>query len=381
MQQAISFEIDARTAAIAQAEYDILQLLAQYNEVSATSQLGPKILSEIFMYFAVNPYAYRRNNADPPPDIYKWLTVTHICRSWRTAALASEVLWSYIYPINSHATEAFINRSKKAPVNIILPFHVRTRHEKYWKWFADIHKSLDQRKKLHSMTLVLTEHSLRYSYFRNGFYRSSTLKSFCLTSPSPLGDVLPETIDGDKWPALEHLTLRRYFMPRKGSFFPNTLTSLVLEDKPHPPDFPSSITADPLFNCLNHMSRLERLEISTHSCGKQCNSGRQRGEPWNSLPSLQYLSIRHDIAFMTAFLDHFNLPALSTVKLDTSVIHQHVQSATAYSDGASALVSRVVNLGKPQDPISGISVLFISGSISSGAIRELITYGDRKSVV
>lgn len=53
---------------------------------------------------------------------HRWLFVTHVCRGWRYAALDNAELWTQIYSLDTECVQAFLIRSKKAPLDIYSPF-------------------------------------------------------------------------------------------------------------------------------------------------------------------------------------------------------------------------------------------------------------------
>lgn len=55
------------------------------------------------------------DNVSPP---YEWLTVTHVCRYWRTTALEAPELWTRILTLRRVYIAAFLERSKQMPLDI-----------------------------------------------------------------------------------------------------------------------------------------------------------------------------------------------------------------------------------------------------------------------
>ncbi|KZV70302.1 hypothetical protein PENSPDRAFT_734792 [Peniophora sp. CONT] len=86
-----------------------------------TSVLPTELLALIFRYLvALHPKDYQEYNpTDPRPlQPLDWIHISHVCRRWRTIALDSPQLWCRLFPKMGSAHEAFIQRSKNAPLLI-----------------------------------------------------------------------------------------------------------------------------------------------------------------------------------------------------------------------------------------------------------------------
>ncbi|EJF64032.1 hypothetical protein DICSQDRAFT_178558 [Dichomitus squalens LYAD-421 SS1] len=110
------------------------------------SKLPPEVLSEIF---AVVAKVYQTTRNPPrfrPRRTYKWIIVTHVCRSWRHVALETPRLWSRIVLSDPEATQEVLARSKKAPLWVT--GHVTCRDEPRRKLLDAVMKESSRMKEL-----------------------------------------------------------------------------------------------------------------------------------------------------------------------------------------------------------------------------------------
>ncbi|PIL25214.1 hypothetical protein GSI_13103 [Ganoderma sinense ZZ0214-1] len=96
----------------------IIDLKGRINAMAPISKLPPELLSAIFTEVAITHYTGR-----PPRSCcgatllpYKWITLTHVCHSWRAVALNTPRLWSRIVLTRPDVTREVLARSKKAPL-------------------------------------------------------------------------------------------------------------------------------------------------------------------------------------------------------------------------------------------------------------------------
>lgn len=85
------------------------------NAILPIAKLHHDILSEIFTILAIDGM-YRSPTSEPP---YRWIRVTHVCRSWREIALSSPRVWSYVrFTSSLHCMREILSRSKQAPLHL-----------------------------------------------------------------------------------------------------------------------------------------------------------------------------------------------------------------------------------------------------------------------
>lgn len=96
-------------------------LRARLNALLPIARLPPEILGEIFSFYLLATKAIDSWSSQD----YRWLVVTHVCHHWREVALNTPGLWTVIaVPGNLERTQAYISRSKQAPLRIVsLPTH------------------------------------------------------------------------------------------------------------------------------------------------------------------------------------------------------------------------------------------------------------------
>ncbi|TCD71667.1 hypothetical protein EIP91_005433 [Steccherinum ochraceum] len=111
--EALQDEIDEHLRAVA-------SLRRRLNTVAPISCLPPEILSQIFSIHLKNMDGHFSAMVYPEAAQYRWLAVTHVCHLWRQVALSTPLLWSNILvvPSNPMLMEQFLDRSKKAPLNV-----------------------------------------------------------------------------------------------------------------------------------------------------------------------------------------------------------------------------------------------------------------------
>ncbi|TFK65474.1 hypothetical protein BDN72DRAFT_962488 [Pluteus cervinus] len=93
---------------IAILEENIRTLRAFRNTFTATYSIPPEVLTRIFSFARRLPG-------------YDWIALTHVSQYWRSVALGSPSLWSYIsshYP--EHVVNEWLQRSKSAPLTVNL---------------------------------------------------------------------------------------------------------------------------------------------------------------------------------------------------------------------------------------------------------------------
>ncbi|KAL7280717.1 hypothetical protein ACG7TL_005659 [Trametes sanguinea] len=106
---------------IAVHEQAIIDLKGRLNNMTTVARLPPELLSEIFLHLAEMSYNEVGSSYHPAyvsARFYAWVTVTHVCRSWRSVALSTPRLWGHIVLTRSSIVEDVLARSKKAPLRI-----------------------------------------------------------------------------------------------------------------------------------------------------------------------------------------------------------------------------------------------------------------------
>lgn len=88
------------------------------NVLSPANKLPPETLSQIFSYVSAPNSVAVVSGFDIPRPFREWAAVTHVCRHWREAAIASPNLWSKIYTPRPDLMELFLSRSGARPLEV-----------------------------------------------------------------------------------------------------------------------------------------------------------------------------------------------------------------------------------------------------------------------
>ena len=101
----------------------IIHLKGRINSIAPISKLPVEVLSEIFTQVAATHYAnylecrYKMARYAVLPPAYRWITISHVCRSWRNIALGAPRIWGHLILARATtASEEMFKRSKKAPL-------------------------------------------------------------------------------------------------------------------------------------------------------------------------------------------------------------------------------------------------------------------------
>ncbi|RDX50972.1 hypothetical protein OH76DRAFT_1471309 [Lentinus brumalis] len=103
------------------------------NALTLIALLPPELLSLVFVYLvrehfeveAARVLATHSSHLNPSPPPNAWIKISHVCRDWRTTALATPRLWSYIMITDNFPVKQFLARSKQAPLSVLAKFGPR----------------------------------------------------------------------------------------------------------------------------------------------------------------------------------------------------------------------------------------------------------------
>jgi hypothetical protein len=86
---ALRDELDAQITAL---ESQVCELKRRRNHLAPIARLPPELLASVFIFYRNSCYS------ENPRKLYnlKWLSIAAVCSYWRTTALGTESLWSYI---------------------------------------------------------------------------------------------------------------------------------------------------------------------------------------------------------------------------------------------------------------------------------------------
>ena len=88
------------------------------NAVSPANRLPPEVFSHIFSYVSASDTVSSASGFLVPRPFRDWAAVTHVCRYWREAAVASSNLWSNINTPRPELMELFLSRSGAHPLEV-----------------------------------------------------------------------------------------------------------------------------------------------------------------------------------------------------------------------------------------------------------------------
>lgn len=93
------------------------------NELTLPSLLPPELLAHVFSFLvlpaAIDDKTYPPSNVDIESPNWDLITVTHVCRKWRTTAIGTPSLWTRLTPTMTPSWEVFLPRAKQAPLMIV----------------------------------------------------------------------------------------------------------------------------------------------------------------------------------------------------------------------------------------------------------------------
>ncbi|TBU30531.1 hypothetical protein BD311DRAFT_787152 [Dichomitus squalens] len=238
----------------------IITLKRLLNAKVAISRLPSELLAEIFVCLARDPHS-RPEMARGAyiSAIYgtslQWIRTSQVCHAWREVALTTPRLWSFISVTRRDALEAFLARSKQAPLSVCIdnlsfyesckvlgellpPELYRLRELRFSgpvRIVHDICANLTQPAHLlHTLRLVIPD--TEYS--------------------SPSGpSLLQDDLFCGQVPRLRILEIRQITINWDHPIFSKTLTSLVVIRGSHGGDF------DQLLSALEQMTCLENLTL------------------------------------------------------------------------------------------------------------------------
>ncbi|KAI0308659.1 hypothetical protein OF83DRAFT_1160366 [Amylostereum chailletii] len=216
-----------------------------------------------------------------------WIKVSHVCRSWREAALGCPTLWTNV-PLHGGAfwRNAFLARSRAAAIDVTAPKVDR-------EWY--------------SVSTILSEHLHRVRKLSASIQNQNDLGF--LSSPAPL---------------LEHSDIDCF---NNGSLFSGHAPRLTSVSISQPPAFPvhptlyanvykfainRDISDRDTFLIPSSMSRITDLQLN--GCLPAVP-----GPPWPEhtlhLPHLSHLELKGPIAHVSGVLDQVRLSQLCTLRV------------------------------------------------------------------
>ncbi|KAI0659185.1 hypothetical protein C8Q70DRAFT_1054029 [Cubamyces menziesii] len=266
----------------------LLRLRARLNAIPIINRIPPEILQYIFETTCSDKDSYsgyascvvREKTSGWPFQ----LTLTHVCRTWRDAALGTPTLWTRIDYLNDRLLELFLSRSGAAALSL----HIEKQRPD-----ALLQTQVDRLKRL---DVTLTDRADRTFVPTLLQFRAPALE--CLTilgrngCPSP-----PETVSvvlfEEQVSSLKALALDHIGWWTPGNVFP-CLTHLHLSSIVGNADAPDEVSYLTMF--FANTPALQYVHVEGITSGALA-AGRPKHDEWRaSLPSLRALTCSRSYA-------------------------------------------------------------------------------------
>ena len=293
----------------------ITDLKGRINAMAPISKLPPELLSAIFTDVATHrstgePLRSRSGTASAIPP-YRWITLTHVCHSWRIIALNTPRLWSRIFLTRHDATCEVLARSKKAPLWVTANLSYLDEPRRV---LLDV--IMKESSRLKELSVTGPTRLLENLYPRwTG--QATLLESLSLSDDTVFDSVsMPLFVEYPSFPMvfqgttpnLRHLNVRHVAIGWDNPLFCSTLTSLTVLSRFH--STPRLGNFGQLLQALGNMSRLESLELDEAIPHVDEDPASAFTTPLQrvTLPNLRQLCISSDAVNCTHFLSFVTLP-------------------------------------------------------------------------
>ncbi|KAL7280716.1 hypothetical protein ACG7TL_005658 [Trametes sanguinea] len=240
----------------------IVELKMQLNTMTPIARLPPEILAEIFALVSTTQYeeSWRRHYGSS--QVYKWLSVAHVCRVWRAIALDTPRLWSRIVLTRPEVDKEVLARSKKAPLWISANIHHQDDERA-----ALLNTIMEDSVRLKELHLTGPARALQHLSAKwtnradaleflslNSAYRLFDHASFFATPP------LSANLFSGHVPRLRHLSICRLNVGWTSPLFCSTLRTLTIDARNEHSDSTGEFSH--LLDALDNMQFLEKLSLT-----------------------------------------------------------------------------------------------------------------------
>ncbi|KAF8066620.1 hypothetical protein FPV67DRAFT_1198792 [Lyophyllum atratum] len=303
------------------------------NALALVSRLPPEFLGTIFKYVASGATKHSK---------LEWISVSHVCWSWRSAALDCPDLWCNINIPSTHPSWAaeMLQRSKMAPLTVAVVFHL------HWNGERTSHLTAQAVNAVLSQVLTQMFRVKELTLSQSRYWSHSTFMELIelLDAPAPLLEKLDvsfgEYDDGNRLPdgllassyQLVHLQLFKCGITWQGLVLSNlkTLQIVYTPNAMHP-------TMNQLVAALSEMPSLEILVF--RSIFAPPDVAHTASQTTATLPCLRFLQVESELRECTVLLDSLTYPKDMRVKVQCRVLNSDAQSASLRS-----LISRLAEI-------------------------------------
>ena len=259
--QTIEGDIEAYTQ-------NIINLKRRLNTLTHIGRLPAEIIAEIFVVIARDAYECAHRDIGPSSRRISlpWIRVTHVCHSWREAALSTPRMWSFICVTRKRTVNVLLERSKQAPLSISAA--PASLNDESHKILADVCAS--QARRIQVLNISGPASIIRQLYDK-AMGPSPLLQSLSFSDknhvfvdnyyPGTEHPLFPHSLSQQQLPRLRNLSLHRLKVGWKNPIYCASLSRLSVRLHAHH-DSPTSLGSfDDLVKALGHMTRLEVLEL------------------------------------------------------------------------------------------------------------------------
>ncbi|KAI6042907.1 hypothetical protein EDC04DRAFT_3057868 [Pisolithus marmoratus] len=278
------------------------------NSLSHVARLPPELLTAVFLEYARDWHVDNITTyANLIPD---WVSVSHVCRTWRHVALNCPALWACLFFVSRRWMDELLARSKTYPLSIYIDLsHVHPSEP-----VKALEKALRHMDRIQHLWICCSR-SDSAAFLHRLTAAAPILRSFrlCLT---PIG--YPDqqiTIDEDTFagsaPSLRELRLEKCRVDWSSPIL-NGLTNLNLSRI----STMSVLSMDTVIRTIGRLPDLQQLRLEGSLPGVSAGSFDLRDIVKVPLPKLEHVTLTDSISSIVALLAHLEFPRSATVHLN-----------------------------------------------------------------
>ena len=300
------------------------------------------------------------------------MTVSQVCYSWRTAALATHSLWGTIHLNYSNLVAPFLQRSGQILLDVVVTKAAYIRS-------IPLRQDATPDSPIVQSMRLLSEHSHRIKSLSLNLSNRTLANALqelhrdSFTAPSLRKIILynhdennlPDIFYPRHFPALAHLELRRFcFVRHPTSLQFTTLETLIIQnvnDKPH--NHPSQCVLRELLHVLYSNPRIRVFKLLDANCGERTPQPVEEVSklPQVTLTHLREVEIKSNAACIDLFLTQCIISPSATVEFTTSDCSAGtpLPSTHTYDTQILPTLQSIVSfIAKRSDEMDGLEVTF-----------------------